>query len=69
MRTVRAQLAGGQAPAPGMPGVAARLLLEGYATAGQPEAGLTLASQALAHQELGMGRGAELWEAALRRRS
>jgi DNA-binding SARP family transcriptional activator len=62
MRTVREQLTGGQAPAPGMPGVATRLLLEGYATAGQPEAGLALAGEAL-----GMGRGAELWEAEIRR--
>jgi hypothetical protein len=62
VRTVRAQLAGGQAPAPGLPGVATRLLLEGYATAGQPQAGLALAGEAL-----GMGRGAELWEAEIRR--
>jgi hypothetical protein len=62
IRTVRAQLAGGQAPAPGLPGVATRLLLEGYATARQPEAGLALAGEAL-----GMGRGAELWEAEIRR--
>ena len=60
--TVRARLAGGQAPAPGLPGVATRLLLKGYALAGQPEAGLALASEAL-----GMGRGAELWEAEIRR--
>jgi DNA-binding SARP family transcriptional activator len=62
MRTVRAHLAGGQAPAPGLPGVATRLLLEGYALASQPEAGLALASEAL-----DMGRGAELWEAEIRR--
>jgi hypothetical protein len=62
MRTVRAVLAGGQAPAPGLPGVATRLLLEGYAIAGQPEAGLALAGEALV-----MGRGAELWEAEIRR--
>ena len=67
MRTVRAQLVSGQAPAPGLPGVAARLLLESYATAGQPEAGLALADEALGDQELGMGRGAELWEAEIRR--
>jgi hypothetical protein len=36
MRTVHAQLIGGQAPAPGLPGVATRLLLEGYALADQP---------------------------------
>jgi hypothetical protein len=62
MRTVHAQLIGGQAPAPGLPGVATRLLLEGYALADQPEAGLALADQAL-----GMGRGAQLWEAEIRR--
>ena len=62
MRTVHAQLTAGQAPAPGLPGVATRLLLEGYALAGQPEAGLALAGQAL-----GMGRGAQLWEAEIRR--
>jgi DNA-binding SARP family transcriptional activator len=62
MRTVHAQLIGGQAPAPGLPGVATRLLLEGYALADQPEAGLALAGQAL-----GMGRGAQLWEAEIRR--
>ena len=62
VQAVRAQLAGGQAPAPGLPGVATRLLLEGYATAGQPEAGLALASEALE-----MGRGVELWEAEIRR--
>jgi hypothetical protein len=42
--------------------VATRLLLEGYALASQPEAGLALASEAL-----DMGRGAELWEAEIRR--
>ena len=67
MRTVHAQLIAGQAPAPGLPGVATRLLLEGYALAGQPEAGLALADQALRDQGRGMGRGAELWEAEIRR--
>ena len=62
VRAVRAQLAGGQVPAPGLPGVATRLLLEGYATAGRPDAGLALAGEAL-----GLGRGAELWEAEIRR--
>jgi hypothetical protein len=62
VRTVRAQLVGGPAPAPGVPGVATRLLLEGYLIAGKPRAGLELASEAL-----GMGRGAELWEAEIRR--
>jgi DNA-binding SARP family transcriptional activator len=62
VREVRERLVHGQAPAPGLPGVATRLLLEGYAIAGEPEAGLALAGQAL-----GMGRGAELWEAEIRR--
>ncbi len=62
IQAVRAQLASGSAPAPGMPGVATRLLLEGYALAGRPEAGLALAGEALE-----MGRGAELWEAEIRR--
>jgi hypothetical protein len=60
--TVRAQLVGGPAPAPGVPGVATRLLLEGYLIAGEPQAGLALTAEAL-----GMGRGAELWEAEIRR--
>jgi hypothetical protein len=62
MQTVRAQLVSGQAPAPGLPGVATRLLLKSYADAGQPEAGLALADEALV-----MGRGAELWESEIRR--
>jgi DNA-binding SARP family transcriptional activator len=61
-RDVREQVARGPAPVPGLPGVATRLLLEGYAIAGEPEAGLALAGEAL-----GMGRGAELWEAEIRR--
>ncbi|MGC0334844.1 DNA-binding SARP family transcriptional activator [Streptomyces sp. SAI-170] len=52
----------GLAPAPGVPGVTTRLLLEDYAVAGEPAAGLALADEAL-----GMGRGAELWEAEIRR--
>jgi hypothetical protein len=40
MRTVRAQLVSAQAPAPGLPGVATRLLLKGYTATGQPEPGL-----------------------------
>ena len=67
MRTVHAQLTAGRAPAPGLPGVATRLLLEGYALADQPEAGLALAGQALRDQGRGMGRGAQLWEAEIRR--
>jgi DNA-binding SARP family transcriptional activator len=62
LREVRDQVVHGPAPAPGVPGVSTRLLLEGYAVAGQPEAGLALADEAL-----GMGRGAELWEAEIRR--
>jgi DNA-binding SARP family transcriptional activator len=62
VRDVREQLIHGHAPAPGVPGVVTRLLLEDYATAGQPEDGLVLAGEAL-----GMGRGAELWEAEIRR--
>lgn len=62
VRAARTRLAGAQVPAPGLPGVATRLLLEGYAAAGQPEAGLALAGEALV-----MGRGAELWEAEIRR--
>ena len=64
LRTVRAQLVGGQAPAPGLPGVATRLLLEGYAMSGQPAAGLALTS---ARRSLAMGRGTKLWEAEIRR--
>jgi DNA-binding SARP family transcriptional activator len=59
---VRDLVACGEAPAPGLPGVATRLLLEGYALAREPEAGLALADEAL-----DMGRGAELWEAEIRR--
>jgi hypothetical protein len=45
-----------------VPGVATRLLLQGYAIACEPEAGLALADEALS-----MGCGAELWEAEIRR--
>jgi DNA-binding SARP family transcriptional activator len=62
VRGVREQLMHGPAPAPGVPGVVTRLLLEDCAAAGQPEDGLALAGEAL-----GMGRGAELWEAEIRR--
>lgn len=62
VRTVRAQLVAGQARAPGMPGVATRLLLEGYAVAAEPEAGLALAREAF-----GMDHGSQLWEAEIRR--
>jgi DNA-binding SARP family transcriptional activator len=59
---VRERIVSRQAPAPGLPGVATRLLLQGYAIAGEATAGLSLAGEAL-----GMGRGAELWEAEFRR--
>jgi hypothetical protein len=62
VREVRERVMRGQAPAPGLPGIATRLLLEDYAIAGEPEAGLALADEALV-----MGRGAELWEAEIRR--
>jgi hypothetical protein len=62
VRGVRAQLMAGGARAPGQPGVATRTLLEDYAVAGEPELGLALADEALR-----MGRGAELWEAEIRR--
>jgi len=61
MRRVQEQLMAGPF-APGQPGTATRILLEGYAVAGEAEAGLTLSDQALR-----MGRGAELWEAEIRR--
>jgi DNA-binding SARP family transcriptional activator len=62
VRAVREHVVGGgRAPAPGVPGVATRLLLEDYAVAGEPAAGLALADEAL-----GMGCGAELWEAEIR---
>lgn len=59
---VREQLVHGDSPAPGLPGLATRLLIECRAVAGEAEAGLELADEALA-----MGRGAELWEAEIRR--
>jgi hypothetical protein len=62
VRAVRDQLVRGHAPAPGVPGVITRLLLECYALTAEPEEGLRLADEAL-----GMGRGAELWEAEVRR--
>jgi hypothetical protein len=48
--------------APGQPGLATRILLEGYSLGDEPKAGLALSDKALA-----MGRGAELWEAEIRR--
>jgi hypothetical protein len=60
MREVREEVANG--PAPALPGVITRVLLEGYALAGEPQLGLALADEAL-----GMGRGADLWEAEIKR--
>jgi DNA-binding SARP family transcriptional activator len=48
--------------APGQPGLATRLLLEGYALAKKPQLGLALADEAF-----GMGRGADLWAAEISR--
>jgi DNA-binding SARP family transcriptional activator len=48
--------------APGQPGIATRALLEDYALARKPESGLALADEGLQ-----MGRGAQLWEAEIRR--
>ena len=62
MRRVHEQLAAGPAPAPGVPGVATRVLLGACAVAGEAAAGRRLADEAL-----GMGRGAELWESEVRR--
>ena len=62
VRRVREALVHGVAPAPGLPGVVTRTLLEGYALAGEARAGLALADEALV-----MGRGGELWEAESRR--
>jgi DNA-binding SARP family transcriptional activator len=62
VREIREQVMGSRAPAPGVPGVSTRLLLQGYAIAGEAGAGLALADEAL-----GMGYGAELWEAEIRR--
>jgi tetratricopeptide (TPR) repeat protein len=62
VREVREQVVSGKAPAPGLPGIATRLLLEGYAMAGEPGLGLALSDEALR-----MGRGTELWEAEIRR--
>jgi hypothetical protein len=62
VRRVREEVVRREAPAPGLPGVATRMLLEALALAREPEAGLALADEALA-----MGRGAELWEAEIRR--
>jgi hypothetical protein len=62
VRAVREQVTRASAPAPGLPGFTTRLLLEDYLLADEPEPGLALADEAL-----GMGRGAELWEAEIRR--
>lgn len=62
VRTIREQLAHREPPAPGLPGVVTRLLLDGYARAGAAQAGLALTDDAL-----DMGNGAQLWEAEIRR--
>jgi DNA-binding SARP family transcriptional activator len=62
VRALRDRAVQGPAPAPGVPAVATRVLLAGYALAGESELGLALADEALR-----MGRGAELWEAEIRR--
>jgi DNA-binding SARP family transcriptional activator len=62
VRDVRQQVMVGQTPVPGLPGVVSRVLLGGYMIAGEPRAGLSLADDTLR-----MGRGAELWEAEIRR--
>ena len=61
-RRVRDEIVHRAAPAPGLPGIATRILLEDYAIAGEGRTGLALADEALR-----MGRGAELWEAEIRR--
>ena len=62
VRDARERAVRGESPAPGLPGVATRLLLAGCALAGEHEAGL-----GLAHEALSMGRGGQLWEAEIRR--
>jgi hypothetical protein len=62
VRAVRDRVMATEAPAPGVPAVATRLVLEGCAVAGQHDAGLALADEAVV-----MGRGGELWEAEIRR--
>jgi hypothetical protein len=62
VRRVRELVMGPGPPTPGVPGLTTRVLLEDYAVAGEPELGLALADEAL-----GMGRGAALWEAEIRR--
>ena len=52
----------GDAPAPGTPGILAHMLLAACLHAGAAAAGLVAADAAL-----GTGRGAELWEAEMRR--
>jgi hypothetical protein len=62
LRDARERVISGPPPAPGVPAVATYLLLKGYAWADEVVAGLKLADEAI-----GMGRGAELWEAEIRR--
>jgi hypothetical protein len=62
VRKVRDLVTCGPAPAPGLPGVATRVLLADYALAGSADDGLALADEALR-----MGRGAQLWAAEISR--
>jgi DNA-binding SARP family transcriptional activator len=62
VRRARELVVEGGPPTPGVPGLTTRVLLEDYALAGESQLGLALADEALA-----MGRGAELWEAEIRR--
>ncbi|HEY7077065.1 MAG TPA: AAA family ATPase [Solirubrobacteraceae bacterium] len=62
VRGVRERVLREGPPAPGLPGVLTRMLLEDHALAGEAEAGLALADEALV-----MGRGAEVFEAEIRR--
>lgn len=56
------EITSGGAPAPGTPGILAHILLSACSEAGAFETGLAVADAAL-----GTGRGAELWEAEMRR--
>ncbi|HVL31745.1 MAG TPA: AAA family ATPase [Solirubrobacteraceae bacterium] len=56
------EVSSGEPPAPGAPGLVARVLLEACAAAGDARAGLRAADRALV-----LGGGAQLWEAEIRR--
>ena len=62
VRDALAHSRGGDPAAPGINGILMRILLEACAIAGEAEAGLGAAEEAL-----GMGGGAQLWEAEARR--